>query len=475
MRIITLLLIVGLLVEANNLCGQLDSWPVVKMPRSCAGIIGLTVDQGDNIYSLGHDYYQEYITQDSFISFGYFSLCKFNSKGNLAANKDSIDLDNFNNDHLRRKGPHHSLDIQYHNNKIYVNGFMREAEIPTAFVYILNAQTFEEEATHFVQIPDVESISVSSRTRLWIHENGILNLYVTISASDQRIYKIEGNNIQMTYQFGFPNLQNTGSFLLNGELYTVRRFFETTITKRNHLGGVITTYEFPYSGSYLYSEAGRVNVYSPDFMTFTEEGFQYPHFRKEDFNPPLCTNCYSFIDFVRADDGSYLALGYGELFNSNVTALHRFFEDGTTDYAFLYDPFYFPLNFPLGIEKISKGIVIAGGISHGESSGAYLTLIDLEGYLISNTEERPPQARIPLLLYPNPVISQLFMELKEDDFQTGTIEIYNISGSLVHRQHVNSFKTIIDVNNLSAGTYVLRYISDYDRSAVTGKFVKVND
>lgn len=471
MRIITLFLTFYLLFHPGSILGQLDSWPVVEIPSGCAGI-GFLVDPEDNIYTLGRNGHIEYITQDSHISFGYFNLCKFNSNGELIAKLDTIDFDNFNNAHLRHKGPHRSAGIQYHNNKIYIYGIMMSPEIPTAFVYILNAHTFEEVDLHFLEIPDVDEISVNSGNRLWIHENEILNLYVVISANDQRIYKIEGNHIQLTYKFGFPNLQNRGSFLLNGELYTGRGFMGTTISKRDHMGGVITTYEFPYTASYLYNEDGIVNLYYRDFMTFTEEGFQYPYFSRDDFNPPLCNSCYTFIDFVRADDGSFLALGYGYLFNNTVTALHRFFEDGTTDYAFLYDPFYFPMTDPFGIEKISKGFIIAGGI---EGSGAYLTLIDHEGFLISNTEDRPSQARIQLLLYPNPVLSQLFMELEEGDFQTGVIEIYNISGSLVHRQHVNSFKTIIDVNKLSAGTFILRYISDYDQSTITGKFVKIND
>lgn len=475
MQKFTLIVAVCLLFCVDHIYSQLDSWPVVRVPDGCGGR-GFIIDGEDNIYTIGRSSNLEYITRDSFISFGYLEICKFNSKGQLEIHKAYIDLDNFNNHHLQRKGPHHSVGIHHHDNKIYVHGKMVSPEIPTAFVYIADAHTLEEVATYFIEIPDVEEISVSNGTRLWIHENGILNLYVTISIDDQRIYKIEDNNIQMTYQFGFPNGQNMGSFLLNGELYTGRNFYDVTISKRDKMGGVISTYEFPsFSGKFLHNEDGVVSIYSPDLLTFTEEGFQPPYFRQEDFNPPLCTSCYTFIDFVRADDGSYMALGYGDLFNLPVTALHRFFEDGTTDYAFLYDPFYFPLDGQIGIGKISKGFVINGYGGFGESAGGYLTLIDKEGYLITATDERPHQARIPLLLYPNPVISQLIMELDEGNFHSGTLEVYIISGQMVHRQEVADFKTVIDVDGLAAGTYILRYISDLDGTQLSGKFVKVND
>lgn len=458
---------------SSPLYGQFDSWPVVLVSET-GNMRNFVVDEEENIYTLLRDGMSVDVAQDSFISFRWFNLYKHNSKGQLIKVKDSMNLDNYNNSHLRHKGPT-AFEGHYHDNKIYVHGKMRSPETPTAFVYILNATTFEEEATHFIEIPDVEEISGSSGTRLWIHPNGILNLYVTISATDQRIYKIEGNDVQKTYQFGFSNVQNNGSFILNNELYTGRRFYDVTISKRDHLGGVVGTYKFPYYGSYMYKEEGKVNIYYHDFMTFTEDGFQYPHFRQEDFNPPLCTSCYTFIDFASADDGSFLALGFGQLFNNQVTALHRFYEDGTTDYAFLYDSFFFPMDGPKQIEKISKGFIIGGHLSFGEHRGNYLTLIDEKGYLITNTEAWPPQARIPLLLYPNPVMSQLFMELDKDDFHVGILEVYSINGQMVHRQQVTSSKTIVDVGDLTSGTYILRYISDHDQSQVSGKFVKVKD
>ncbi|GEM_PF-7012385 len=475
MRKLTLLLAACFLFCVDHVYSQLDSWPVVSINET-GNFRNFVIDEAENIYTLSRDGRTEFVTQDSFISFRWFTIFKHNSKGELQTIKDTIDLGNYNNQDLRHKGPT-AFTMYYHNNKIYVTGIMRRPVVPTAFVYILNATTLEEVTTHFIEIPDVEEISgLSSGAQLWIHENGILNLYVTISINDQRIYKIEDDDIKMTYQFGFSNFQNIGSFLLNGELYTGRS--DVTITKRDHRGGVIITYDFPYSGHgrFLHNEDGVVSIYSPDLLTFTEEGFQQPYFRQEDFNPPLCTSCYTFIDFVRADDGSFLALGYGELINNFVTALHRFYDDGTTDYAFLYDPFYFSMDDPRQIEKISKGFVIAGCNNlNGPNPGCFLTLIDDEGYLITTTEEPPPQSKIPLLLYPNPVISELIMELDEGDFHSGTLEVYNISGQLVHRQEIADFKTVIDVDGLAAGTYILRYISDRDGTQLSGKFVKVND
>ena len=59
-------------------------------------------------------------------------------------------------------------------------------------------------------------------------------------------------------------------------------------------------------------------------------------------------------------------------------------------------------------------------------------------------------------VYPNPTIDKLIVESKGE---ITSIEIYNISGNLVYRRTDNSETVEIDVNNFSAGTYIIRLTS----------------
>lgn len=59
-------------------------------------------------------------------------------------------------------------------------------------------------------------------------------------------------------------------------------------------------------------------------------------------------------------------------------------------------------------------------------------------------------------IYPNPAIDKLIVESKD---AITSIEIYNISGSLIYSRTDNSETVEIDVNSFSAGTYIIRLTS----------------
>jgi len=76
-----------------------------------------------------------------------------------------------------------------------------------------------------------------------------------------------------------------------------------------------------------------------------------------------------------------------------------------------------------------------------------------------------------ILLYPNPVDDQLFIELPEELLSCHNIEIYDLFGKIVYTEFCNNRKTIeINTSQLSKGLYLVRIKGE---RSYLGRFVKI--
>ena len=59
-----------------------------------------------------------------------------------------------------------------------------------------------------------------------------------------------------------------------------------------------------------------------------------------------------------------------------------------------------------------------------------------------------------LLCYPNPCNEQLFIELSE--YENATAQLFNLQGQLLQSIPLQTTKTIIQINNLTSGIYLVQ-------------------
>ncbi len=76
-------------------------------------------------------------------------------------------------------------------------------------------------------------------------------------------------------------------------------------------------------------------------------------------------------------------------------------------------------------------------------------------------------AGVEVNVYPNPAINSVVIE---SELNSGWIEVYSMSGSLVKKTTILSNRTELDVSKLTGGTYIYRIISGEE--SVSGRFVK---
>ncbi len=99
----------------------------------------------------------------------------------------------------------------------------------------------------------------------------------------------------------------------------------------------------------------------------------------------------------------------------------------------------------------------------------FITKFDQYGNYTSNIVEMPNLSNT-ITLYPNPCNTTFTIKLP-DSYSSGQIWVYNIFGKQVLMETINSNKQTINVENLSNGIYVYKYIVD-NKEMETGKFVK---
>jgi hypothetical protein len=86
------------------------------------------------------------------------------------------------------------------------------------------------------------------------------------------------------------------------------------------------------------------------------------------------------------------------------------------------------------------------------------------GYKESNTSENQ------LCIYPNPSYTQITIETPTTPFKNTFLTIYNINGQQIISQQIMEETTVIDVNTLPRGIYIVK-VTD-DRTVMVGKFIR---
>jgi hypothetical protein len=218
---------------------------------------------------------------------------------------------------------------------------------------------------------------------------------------------------------------------------------------------------------------------------FTDNHFTTAFFVRYNATTGQYTN-YGIIPAENAQPAQIPAvLGNRILTFSNKSAIYQWCIDGTfinevdlssTDMAGLS---YSSLliddngNLLLGFPTSSSGI-IGNGISYGSPTGGSSAVFAL----YHDPEFATPYVGVPeygahssnLKIWPNPAIDILYVE--NDDKSIDYITIMDINGKILMRETVENYRTLINVSQLPAGTYLLESVGK-DFISV-GKIIKSN-
>jgi uncharacterized repeat protein (TIGR01451 family) len=83
-----------------------------------------------------------------------------------------------------------------------------------------------------------------------------------------------------------------------------------------------------------------------------------------------------------------------------------------------------------------------------------------------------PKVTENLKIYPNPANRTLNIEIEDEQFKEGFLNIYDISGRLILSQNVSNKLSVIDVGFLSSGEFICT-IKSKDNKIFVNKFIKV--
>jgi hypothetical protein len=78
---------------------------------------------------------------------------------------------------------------------------------------------------------------------------------------------------------------------------------------------------------------------------------------------------------------------------------------------------------------------------------------------------------IHIKVYPNPTTSEIYVELDASKFENGRILLYDQNGKLILGNLISSNKTIMDLNQLSQGSYLIE-INSNEKKIANYKIIK---
>ncbi|KAB1063234.1 T9SS type A sorting domain-containing protein [Salibacter halophilus] len=163
---------------------------------------------------------------------------------------------------------------------------------------------------------------------------------------------------------------------------------------------------------------------------------------------------------------SYLELATAD-YQLNVTS-----SDGQTTVAGFSAPLA-TLNLQdSAITVLASGFLDPSQNSNGEAFGLWAALPE-GGNLVelpsvpTSVDEVVNKENVSI--YPNPAVDQLTIELPND--VQGEVEIYDMLGSMVRTDRLNSARNVIDMSELSAGQYIYRIKTD--NTTLNGKVMKI--
>jgi hypothetical protein len=83
-----------------------------------------------------------------------------------------------------------------------------------------------------------------------------------------------------------------------------------------------------------------------------------------------------------------------------------------------------------------------------------------QGSLKVTAIETTPNTGISITVYPNPVLSELILEISTSENPNFRYQLFDLDGKLILSKKVENFPEIINMNNYSSGTYLLVVIKN---------------
>lgn len=172
---------------------------------------------------------------------------------------------------------------------------------------------------------------------------------------------------------------------------------------------------------------------------------------------------YSGFDLVMAPDGSYIVVGG---ITTNLSTWEG--EQSITCYSTDGDVLWNELenegfaHYAMSIDIRGDKIALSGAISDEENNQwAYTSMYELHGSV--SVQENVLSVRH----YPNPVKSNLFIELDNKLNGNATIQIYNALGVMVKHEKLSASKANVDMAALAPGSYFIIISNGAARSTFT--------
>jgi hypothetical protein len=187
------------------------------------------------------------------------------------------------------------------------------------------------------------------------------------------------------------------------------------------------------------------------------------------------------ILMVWGDSGATCRLDHSAIYNDNDTLYMllkktdmagNFLTPDNEDFEKEED--YMTINCGYSIVKFSNGYITGKITSVANDTSMLLAdFPDQSSNLYrSSTKLTNPKFRKGIYLYPNPTVSQLFVELDHNIVLPLRAEIYNIAGRLVLSKDYTESAFTINIYSLNSGMYFIK-ITDKGRKTLINKFIKL--
>ncbi len=297
----------------------------------------------------------------------------------------------------------------------------------------------------------------------------------------------------------------------SAKIYYVKNGTKGLIKKFDSFGNIIWTYsiddisEENYQGIRVRTtfDSGCVGIWNKSYWPFFNDTFpQAPVIFKLDKNGNLLWT-HTFYSKYRkflnsifvAKNGDIIGIGDSESFGPGVFYksngwVVRFSPSGQLLWEHTYnDPRSKTgyAHFNSGVEELTTGnLVMAGSIFPKTESGirvtsdVWIVRMDAEGCIIPScdsmqlvgTEELFYKDINKSIKFTNPVINQCFIN-SSDISQSINIEVYSTNGIKLLKFNNLKFPSQIDLNTLSEGIYILRFLSSSNRLIQNSTIIKL--
>lgn len=453
------------LILTSSLFAQLDKWPVIQLPHEYNVLRTAVQDKDYNIYTfcnLQIGYFVD--TTETYVDSSFLYIYKHDMHGNLIWSLDRIFLESPDSPFSPSSGTY-VLDAIMEDSSIYILGRMQNLRLLTEFILEINLDG---------SIVRNSLILADDYYTPW---RFLLGDYFYMMGPDRNIYRIsksDRNEIELFYQI--PNtITNMGYFIgvVNDQLfyYSYNKYEATDKLKLYYLdenARVTDSIFSPYGGNRFCLDKDTLFFLYPGFVKIVDKQVQY---HLDD----LIQYQHSSVPhtFFRKKDGTFTGHGVSSLLGIPAIFFIRLNELGEYILSFVYNTFYMRLNEATQIFETPLGMVIAGNIYwQFENPGAYLVLIDDEGFIITSDQKEDIPKTSLIRMYPNPVSDILTIEKINEN--PGRMLITDMNGRTISTQLIHGEFSQISLSHLPAGPYIFTFIEDNSHKPVSGVIIKTD-